>query len=220
MLTLYGVYRSRASRPLWLLHETGMPFRHVPVMQAYRLPDPAAADAPLNTASAVYVAINPQGQVPCLVDGDLVLTESMGITLHLAKAEAAGAVGPRDAGEKALMVQWALHAATAVEGPAVQIMYVVRDGADATPDGQAAIGVEAERLRRPFARLNRHLADHEWMVGARFTAADINTAECVRYAQSQPALLAEFPALSRWLAACQARPGFRAMWALRDAEPA
>lgn len=45
MITVYGCYRSRASRPLWLLDEIGMDFAHVPVVQAYRLADPAAADA-------------------------------------------------------------------------------------------------------------------------------------------------------------------------------
>lgn len=220
MLTLYGVYRSRAARPLWLLAETGMTFRHVPVVQGYRLADPAAPDAPLNTTSAAYRAINPQGQVPCLVDGDLVLTESLGITLHLAAKPEAGPLGPADAAEASLMTQWALHAATSVEVASVEIFYVVRDGGSETREGQAAIRVQAERLRRPFARLDAHLAAHDWLVGGRFTAADINTAECVRYAQSQPALLAEFPALDRWLKACQARSGFRAMWAAREAEPA
>ena len=42
MLTIYGVYRSRASRNIWLALEAGMPFRHVPVIQGYRLPDPDA----------------------------------------------------------------------------------------------------------------------------------------------------------------------------------
>ena len=49
MLTLYGVYRSRASRPLWLLGETGTPFTHVPVIQAYRLP--ACSPAPVAAIS-------------------------------------------------------------------------------------------------------------------------------------------------------------------------
>ena len=37
MLTIYGVYRSRASRNIWLANELGIPFKHVPVMQLYRL---------------------------------------------------------------------------------------------------------------------------------------------------------------------------------------
>ena len=86
MLTLYGVYRSRASRALWLLNETGTPFVHVPVIQAYRLADPAAPDAPRNTASADFLAVNPMGQIPALTDQGLLLTESLAITLYLAMA--------------------------------------------------------------------------------------------------------------------------------------
>lgn len=55
MITLYGAYRSRASRPLWLLAETGTPFTHLLVIQAYCLADPAALDAPLNTTSASFL---------------------------------------------------------------------------------------------------------------------------------------------------------------------
>ena len=40
MLTIYGVYRSRASRNIWLASELGIPFKHVPVMQYYRLANP------------------------------------------------------------------------------------------------------------------------------------------------------------------------------------
>ena len=39
MLTIYGVYRSRASRNIWLAHNLGLPFKHVPVIQRYRLSD-------------------------------------------------------------------------------------------------------------------------------------------------------------------------------------
>lgn len=46
MLTIYGVTRSRASRIIWLCHEIGLDFRQVPVIQAYRLADPDAPDAP------------------------------------------------------------------------------------------------------------------------------------------------------------------------------
>jgi glutathione S-transferase len=219
MITLYGVARSRASRPLWLFSEIGMNYAHVPVIQAYRLKDAHAADAPLNTAMADYLAVNPQGQIPCLTDGPLTLTESMAITLYVA-AIYGGDLGPQGAGEAALMAQWALHATSAVETPAVEIMLTQTNGGGDTPEGQGAIAVAAERLRRPFARLEAHLATHRYLVGGRFTVADINTAECVRYAQGHAALMAEFPVLSAWLATLQARPAFQAMWAMRLAEPA
>ena len=219
MITLYGVYRSRASRPLWLLAELGLPFTHVPVIQGYRLSDTRSVDAPLNTTSAAFLAVNPQGQIPAYVEDGLVLTESLAITLHIARQHG-GALGPKDAAETALMGQWALFAATGVEGPALEILYIQGDGGDKTPEGQAAIAINAEKLRRPLTRLQSHLAVHPWMVGDRFTAADINTAECVRYAQGHPRLLAEFPAVEAWLKACQSRPAFQQMWAGRMAEPA
>ncbi len=219
MITLYGVYRSRASRPLWLLAETGTPYTHVPVIQAYRLPDAAAADAPLNTASPAFLAVNPQGQIPAMTDGDLVLTESLAITLHLARRHG-GALGPQDDAETALMEQWALFAATSVETPALEILYTQAAGGDQTPEGQASIAVNAEKLRRPLRRLQAHLAAQDWMMGDRFTVADINTAECLRYAQGHPTLLGEFPAVKAWLERCQARSAFQDMWTRRMAEPA
>lgn len=219
MITIYGVARSRATRPLWLLGEIDVDYTHVPVMQAYRLKDAHAADAPLNTASADYLAVNPQGQVPCMTDGGLTLTESMAITLYLAQVYG-GDLGPRDAGEAALMAQWALHAVSSVETPALEIMLTQTNGGGDTAEGQGAIAVAAERLRRPLARLEAHLAQHGYLVGGRFTVADINTAECVRYAQGHVALMAEFPVLSAWLSGLQARPAFAAMWAMRLAEPA
>ena len=214
MITLYGVYRSRATRPLWLLHELDLPFTHVPVIQAYRLPDPQAADAPIHTATPEFLRVNPQGQIPAMQDGDLILTESLAIALYLARRYGR-ALGPQDDAETALMEQWALFAATAIEGPALEIMM-----APADTTGEATARVAAEKLRRPLARLNTHLQGRDWLVGNRFTVADINTAECLRYAQGNAALIAEFPDVERWLTAAQSRPAFQKMWAGRMAEPA
>ena len=156
------------------------------------------------------MAINSQGRIPCLTDGDLVLTESLGIVLYLATV-CGGDLGPRDRAEEALMVQWALHAASGIEGPALEIQYITGSGAAETPEGQATIAVAAEKLRRPLARLEGHLTGRDWMMGSRFTAADINTAECLRYAQAHPTLIGEFPALAAWLARAvrRARPSAR-----------
>jgi glutathione S-transferase len=50
--------------------------------------------------------------------------------------------------------------------------------------------------------------------------ADINTAEIIRYASPAPELFEAAPCVKAWLAACQARPAFKSMWATRDKEPA
>lgn len=218
MPTLYGVFRSRASRPIWLLYELDATFDHVPVIQAYRLRDARAADAPLNTASPTFLKVNPIGQIPAWVEDDLVLTESLAITNHIARTRG-GALGPNTPAEAAHLDQWTLLAVTAVEGPALEIQTITGQGGDKTAEGQAAISICAERLRRPLARLEAHLSAQAYLLGDRFTVADLNLAECLRYAQGHPTLLGEFPAVKAWLEVCQSRTAFKKMWAARMAEP-
>lgn len=219
MITLYGVYRSRASRPFWLLEETGQPFRHVAVIQGYRLPDAASADAALNTTTPSFRAINPQGTIPVLEDDGLVLTESLAMTLYLAR-KSAGPLAPQGASETALTEQWMLFGATALESPGLDILYTIAQGASETAEGVAKIAAALEALARPMARLEAHLAGREWLVADRFMVADLMLAECLRYAQSHAGLMAAHPATQAWIARCQARPGFQAMMAKRNAEPA
>ena len=219
MPTLYGVFRSRASRPVWLMYELDMAFDHVPVIQAYRLPQASAPDAPLNTTSVAFLQVNPQGQIPAWVEGDLTLTESLAITNHITRTRG-GDLGPRSPAEQALIDQWTLLAVSAVEGPALEIQNIVAAGGDKTPEGQGAIAICAEKLRRPLKRLESHLTAHSHLVGDRFTVADLNLAECLRYAQGHPTLIAEFPAVRAWLETCHARPAFQRMWTARLAEPA
>jgi len=217
MPKLYGIYRSRASRVFWLANELGLTLDHVPVTQHYQVTNPEAPGAPLNTRSAEFLALSPAGTIPLLVDGDLVLSESMAISLHLARRQG-GPLAPADAAELALMEQWALYAVASVEPAALAIQYAHADGSTATPEGRAGIAAHAETLQRPLKVIDGHLATHGHLVGGRFTVADLNMAEVLRYSQAHPTLLQAFPALNGWLAACQARPAFKAMWAARAAE--
>lgn len=219
MLKIYGVLRSRATRPIWVLLETGMKFEHVPCIQSYRLADPQAADAPYNTASPAFLAINPQGQVPVMIDGDLVLTESMAIALYLAK-KSGGPLAPQSLAEEGEAMQWALVAATAVEAPSLDILYTYANNEAATDAGRAKIATQTAALARPFGRIEKHLRGKDWLLGGRFTVADIVLAECVRYAQPHAPALAAYPDLRAWIARCQARPAFVTMMAQRNAEPA
>lgn len=218
MVTIHGVLRSRATRPVWLMIEAGVPFERVDVIQSYRLADPLAEGAPLNTASPEFLAINPQGQIPVMVDGDLVLTESMAIALHLAR-QYGGLLGPQTPAEDGEAMQWAFAAITGIEGPALDILYTYAAKAHDSAEGAAKIAAATQALARPFGRIEAHLAGRDWLMGGRFTVADICLAECVRYAQPHPAALAPFPRLSAWIARCQARPAFQAMIAKRNAEP-
>jgi glutathione S-transferase len=217
MLTLYGVYRSRATRPLWLLAETETKFTHVPVIQSYRLPDPLAADAPLNTLSPDFLAVSPQSAVPVMVDGELVLTESMAITLYLAR-QYGGDLGPKDTTELALSEQWALFAAISIDLPGIDIMYTIAGGQAETAEGSAKIAAAVDRMARPMARLETLLSGNDYLMGNRFTVADIMVAECLRYSQAYKPMMDAHPNSRAWLERCQSRPAFQTVMARRNAE--
>ena len=70
MLQLYGNPRSRAMRCLWMLEEMG---------EAYQLIEKSTRTDELQTAE--YLRLNPNARIPTLVDGDVVLWESMAINL-------------------------------------------------------------------------------------------------------------------------------------------
>ncbi|MFZ5708686.1 MAG: glutathione S-transferase family protein [Pseudomonadota bacterium] len=218
MLTVYGAFRSRATRAIWLLNEMGVPFGHRVVWQAYRISDPRAPGAPLNTLSPEFLRLSPAGAIPVIEDDGFTLSESVAINFYICD-RFGGSLAPKDARERGKMLQWSLYGATSVEAAALSIQQARSDGRAGTPEGQAAIDAAKDKLRRPFGVIDAELARDGWIACGRFTVADINLAEMVRYAQGEPAFLAGFPALDGWLARCQARPAFQDMWAKRNAEP-
>lgn len=219
MLTIYGCHRSRASRNIWLAHELGVEFRQVKVVQAARVKDPQAEDAPINTRSPSFLKINPNGHIPSIDDDGLVLHESLAINLYLAQKHG-GALAPKDVAEEGQAAMWTLWAAIEVEPHTIQILYN-RVGKPPAERDESLVLAAIAALRAPFAVLDAHLAGHGgFVVGGRFTVADINLAEVLRYAQPAPDLFETAAHVKAWLAACQARPGFRKMWEEREREPA
>jgi glutathione S-transferase len=216
-LKIYGVLRSRATRPIWMAKELGLAFEHVKVIQGYRLSDVAAPGAPLNTTTPLFRAVNPNGQIPVIDDDGLVLTESLAITLYLAR-KYGGAIGPRDAREDGLMTMWTLWAATECEGHALRAM---QNATTVETPNPAAYSAAVTALSPKFSVLDTALRDGGgFLVGGRFTVADLNVAEVFRYAQAAPDLFAASPHVQAWITACQSRPAFIAMMAERNAEPA
>lgn len=218
-LTIYGCYRSRASRNIWLALELGLEFEHVPVVQVYRLPDPKAPGAPLHTRSPAFLAVNPNGHIPSMLDDGFTLHESLAINLYLARKHG-GPLSPRDAQEEGLAVMWALWAATECETHALNLQYHL---AAYPPEKRKPELVTAAReaLKAPFAVLDKVLAQGGgFVMGNRFTVTDINVAEIIRYAKPAADLFAAAPHVKAWLDACHERPAFKAMWQARDAEAA
>ena len=220
MITIYGVHRSRASRNIWLCNELGVPFEIKPVIQAYRLMDRPPGIPPMNTRSPEFLRLNPLAQIPVVTDGALVLTESLAINLYLAaRYGVASGLGPADIEENALMTMWSFRAATEFEDRCLDVLQHRASLPPEERDPSVAMMAEAV-LRDRFPIIDAALARTGWLVGGRFTVADLNVAEVLRYALPAQGLFDDNPRVRAWIEACHARPAFQAMWKAREAEPA
>ena len=207
-LKIYGIPRSRGIRNIWMAYELGIDFELVEV-----------APGAEGSRKPEFMAINPNGHVPFIDDDGLVLNESMAINLYLARKHG-GPLAPKDAQEEGLAIMWALWAATECETHALNLQQHL---AAFPPEKRRPEVAEASlaALKAPFAVLDKVLAEGKGHVmGGRFTVADINVAEVIRYAKPATQLFDANPNVKAWLDACQARPAFQAMWQARDAEAA
>lgn len=199
MIRLYGITQSRAFRPLWLLKEIGLDFEHIPIdFRGDALDNPD------------YRALNPNGRVPTLVDGDLVLWESMAINLYLARRYG-GDVGlwPDDAEGEALAFQWSFWVMTEVEHALLTVLMHSRVLPEEKRDPQR-VSRNLGALKTPFNVLNDALAGRENLVHDRFTVADLNVAAVLAWAKPARVSLGDYPHLDAWLGRCLARPARKA----------
>ncbi|MBB3592147.1 glutathione S-transferase [Rhizobium sp. BK529] len=218
MLTIYGVYRSRSARVYWMVEELGIEFQSVPVLQAKRLANPLSPNAPINTLSPDFLAINPMAMIPAIKDGDLVMNESLAINLYLAR-KYGGDLGGKTVEEDGLMTMWTIWAVSELDSNTGKIVSTYDDGKENTEAGRAVIDVATRTMKRPLSVLEKHLDGKDWIVGGRFTVADLNIAEVLRYAQSEAALFAAHPNIDAWIKRCQSRPAYLEMQRKRSLEP-
>ncbi len=218
MLTIYGVYRSRSARVYWMAEELGIEFRSVPVLQANRLANPLSPDAPVNTLSPEFLAINPMALIPAIKDGDLVLNESLAINLYLAR-KYGGDLGGKTVEEDGLMAMWTIWAVSELDGNTGKIVSTYDNGNENTEAGRAVIDVACRTMKRPLSVLEKQLDGKDWILGGRFTVVDLNIAEVLRYAQSETALFDAHPNIDAWIRRCQSRPAYLEMQRKRSLEP-
>jgi glutathione S-transferase len=189
----------------------------VPVIQARLLDDPLAPGVRVNSKSLEFLKVNPNGQIPTIEDDGLVLWESIAINLYLARKHR----GPLAAGslaEEGLIQMWSFWAVNEIEQNSVKIVYVHDAGQQDTAGGKEAIAVASRLLKKPFEILNQHLAEQDYLVGNRFTVADLNVAEICRYAMTETVLTDANPNVVAWYERCHDRPAFRDMWKARALE--
>jgi glutathione S-transferase len=189
---LYGISGSRALRAIWGIEETGIDYEHVPVSYGA---DSKASD---------YLAVNPNGRIPALIDGDLQLFESMAINLYLTK-KYAPALYPSNLADEARAWQWSVWAISEIEPLQMQIVIQMLF----TPqDKRNPKVLEAAKnsLQRPLKVLDAALKGRDWLIGNGFSVADLNVAAVMQLMQMVQFDYSEHANVQRWATACYARP--------------
>jgi glutathione S-transferase len=202
-LRIYGIARTRAYRALWMAMELGLDYEHLPI---------EIGDA--GARSPEFLAINPNGRLPVIVDDGFVLFESLAITLYLAKKH--GKLYPATLEGEAKAWQWSFWAIAEVDrGVNIWSLHAVR-----LPPQERDAALREEALKviaTPFKVLDAALAKspHKtpYLLGSDFTVADLNVAAVISRAIDMD--LSAVPHLKDWLTRCLDRPAARAALELK-----
>ena len=147
-----------------------------------------------------YLAINPNGRVPTLVDDGFAIFESGAILIYL--AEKTGLLMPGDTQGRSRVIQWLMFQMGGIGPMMGQANVFYRYFPEKIP---AAIARYQGEGRRLFAVLDAQLAEHEYLAGD-YSIADIANWCWVRTAKWSGIDLEGLPHLQRWLGAIAERP--------------
>jgi glutathione S-transferase len=192
-MKLYGFAPTRTIRALWMLRELDLEFEYVSV-------DLTKGEH----RQAQFLAVNPAGKVPVLVEGDLVLSESVAIVLYLAEKYRAGGFLPSDQQARAEVNRWLLFTATELEQP---LWRISRHTALYPPEKRLA--AEIPIARQDFVDMaevmEKHLQGRSVLVGDGVTVADFVAAYTLDWA-NEVGLLEGMPNLRGYMQRMYARP--------------
>ncbi len=192
-MKLFEFAPTRSIRARWTLQELGVEFEAVSV-------NLLAGEH----RQAAFMAINPAGKVPVLVDGDLVLSESVAIVLYLAEKYRDRGLLPDDFDVRAQMMRWLLFTTTELEQP----LWRISRHTALYPENKRLPG-EVALAREDFTAmaevLDQHMVDREFVVGDAVSVADFVLAYTLDWAQLV-GLLEELPRLEGYMERMYARP--------------
>jgi glutathione S-transferase len=192
-LKLYGGAKNRGRRCYWLAKELGLAIEAVEIDLScgqHKSPD--------------FLKLNPNGQVPVLDDDGFILSQSLAINLYLAKKHG-GLIAPASPQEEALMSQWSFWVATEIEHLLIEILEHRMMLPE--PERNAARADAAwEQLQKPLAVLETVLTNHDYLVGSRFTVADLNVSIVMSLINRLELDITRYPNLRAWLDTCLGRP--------------
>jgi glutathione S-transferase len=151
-----------------------------------------------------FLALNPYGRVPVLVDGDLTLWESHAILAYL--GEKTGRLWPTSAAARADALRWLFFLTGAISPPTTEVAYnrIAVKLSGGTPD-EAAIARGEKALPPVLEVVERHLAARKWMLGAEFSLVDCDYGPTLNVLEKAGFSFADFPKVHAYLDATRAR---------------
>ncbi len=147
-----------------------------------------------------YLALNPNGAVPTLVDGDFVLTESRAIMQYLASKKPESGLIPKDEQARTDSVRWQFWDAAHFSPQLGTLTFekIIKPLLGLGEPRQDKIDEAFTNLRRFGAVLDERLERREYLVGNAVTIADLTIACSLMYAKQTNAPLGDFPNIQSW----------------------
>jgi glutathione S-transferase len=153
-----------------------------------------------------FLAINPLGRVPVLVDGDLTLTESHAILAYL--GDKTGRLWPSSTAERADALQRLFTLSQHIMPAAGQVALRIRAKVMGIPLDEAVVAQGEQAMQPVIGIIDRRLAANRWMLGADFSLVDCAYCPVLNIMEKAGFSLAAFPNVSAYLDACRARPAW------------
>ena len=198
--------------PHILLEELGVPFELLLVDRAnaaHRSPE--------------FLKLNPNGKIPVLVDGGLVLYETAAICLHLVDTHPDGRLAPPLATpERAHFYKWIIWSTNTLQAMLMHFFYAGRLVDEGNDSGAAQVKAHAETLiGHMLDLLDRELASHgkPWLLGDAFSAVDPYVLMLGRWTRSFARPARSLPHLGPYLKRVLERPAVQRAFATENLQP-
>jgi glutathione S-transferase len=211
MARVLHYYPSNASMtPHLLLRELGVPFELRLVDRAnnaHKTPD--------------YLKLNPNGLIPVLQDGDLVLYETAAIVLHLVDCHPDAGLAPAiGTPARAEFYKWLVWLAGSLQAMMPHYFYPERMVAPGNTAGAAEVRAMAEtRIAAMVDQLDARMAQQAWMSGDAFGALDPYAFMLCRWTRGMRRPARTLPHLGPWLERMLQRPAVQATLAAEGLQP-
>ncbi|CAB3718504.1 glutathione S-transferase [Burkholderia sp. OAS925] len=146
-----------------------------------------------------YLAINPNGKVPCLVDGERSIWEADAIICHLAQ-RARSPLWPQNAEQQTDALRWLSWNSQHFyrHGGTLYFEHLIKPAIGLGGPDSAKVAEAQGWFRKHAAVLDRHLENRKWLLGDAMSIADFSVAVTLPYASSAAMPLGEFPSVVRW----------------------